>query len=87
MQEKIEFVIYGLDRKNINFVKRSFSQLKTDEQTLIFCLEFVANNKTLVKHKCDRYSTKNDNKHTQPITQQNNAKINTIKTNLGGKND
>jgi len=59
--EKIEFEIYGLDRKQLQKIKKSFN-LRTDVQALVFALTFVGENTTVVKDKMKRNSTNRQKK-------------------------
>jgi hypothetical protein len=53
MNEEIKFEIYFTDRTNLQKVKKHFGFVK-DEQALVFCLGFVAENILLVKRNTKR---------------------------------
>ena len=77
MNETIEFEIYGLDRKNLNKIKRSFN-LNTDVQAIVFSLGWVAENTALIKHKTKR-ANYNAEKKEQRIRQKKVMRKNVLK--------
>jgi hypothetical protein len=54
-EEKIEFEIYGIDRKHLQKIKQSFC-LETDIQAIVFSLQCVAQNTKGIKFKMKRDS-------------------------------